>query len=467
MAGVFAQNQSGPGPLSIQPSSFSGVRMPPQNVEAEMSVLGSLMLDKDAFNRIADIVKPASFYRDQHRVIFEAMQDLFEKRVPIDVLSTSNRLREKKQLEEAGGITYLTSLVNMVPTASNVAHYAEIVNRKYMLRSIISISQDINQLGYQESDDVDVLLDEAEKKIFSISHGSLHQRFAPVSEALEAAWERIDNLQQGEHLRGVPTGFAQLDNLLAGLQRSDLVILAARPSFGKTSLALDIARHAAVKQNIPVGIFSLEMSTEQVIDRLLAAEARVDSWRLRTGRLSHDSDDFLRIRDALERLSKAPLFVDDEPSNNILQMRAMARRLQAEHGLGLIVVDYLQLITYHKASSDSLVREVTEISRALKGLARELTVPVLALSQLSRAVEQRHPPIPKLSDLRESGSIEQDADVVMFLYREDRYKDDVEQKNITELHVAKHRNGPLGKINLYFNPEIISFSSLERNMGEV
>lgn len=432
-----------------------------------MSVLGSLMLDKDAFDKIADILKPASFYRDQHRVIYEAMQDLFERRVPVDVLSTSNRLREKKQLDEAGGIAYLTSLVNMVPTASNVAHYAEIVNRKYMLRSIISISQDINQLGYQESDDVDTLLDEAEKKIFSISHGSLRQRFAPVSEALEAAWDRIDNLQKGEHLRGVPTGFFQLDNLLAGLQRSDLVIIAARPSFGKTSLALDIARHAAVKENIPVGIFSLEMSTEQVIDRLLAAEARVDSWRLRTGRLSHDSDDFLRIRDALERLSKAPIFIDDEPSNNILQMRAMARRLQSEHGLGLIVVDYLQLITYHKASTDSLVREVTEISRALKGLARELKVPVVALSQLSRAVEQRHPPIPKLSDLRESGSIEQDADVVMFLYREDRYKDDMEQKNITEVHVAKHRNGPLGKINLYFHPETISFSSLEKNVGEI
>ncbi len=383
--------------------------MPPQNVEAEMSVLGSLMLDKDAFNKTADILKPACFYRDQHRVIYEAMQELFEKRVPIDVLSTSNRLREKKKLEETGGVSYLTQLVNMVPTASNVAHYADIVNRKYVLRSIISISQDISQLGYQESDDVDILLDEAERKIFSISHGSLRQRFAPVSEALEAAWDRIDNLQKGEHLRGVPTGFTQLDNLLSGLQKSDMIVLAARPSFGKTSLALDIARKAAVKENTPVGIFSLEMSTEQVIDRLLAAEANVDSWRLRTGRLSHDSDDFLRIREALDRLSKAPIFIDDEPSNNILQMRAMARRLQTEHGLGLIIVDYLQLITYHKGTSDSLVREVTEISRALKGLARELEVPVLAISQLSRAVEQRHPPIPKLSDLRESGCLTGDT----------------------------------------------------------
>ena len=464
MAGASSSKTS----FSMQPASLmglpaqAGVRMPPQNVEAEMSVLGSLMLDKDAYNKIADVLRPEAFYRDQHRVIFQAMQDLFEKRVPVDVLSTSNRLREKKQLDAAGGMSYVTSLVTMVPTASNVVHYAEIVHRKFTLRNIISISQEINQLGYQESDEVEALLDEAEKKIFSISHGSLRQRFAPVSEGLEAAWNRIDNLQDGNTLRGVPTGFTQLDNLLSGFQKSDLILLAARPSFGKTSLALDIARHAAVAQNIPVGIFSLEMSTEQLIDRLLAAEAHVDSWRLRTGRLKHDSDDFLRIRDALGRLSKAPLFIDDEPSNNILQMRAMARRLQAEHGLGLIIVDYIQLITYHKAGSESLVREVTEISRALKGLARELKVPVIALSQLSRAVEQRHPSIPKLSDLRESGSLEQDADVVMFIYREDRYKDSDDNKNIVELQIAKHRNGPLGKVSLYFNQEITSFRSLEQ-----
>jgi replicative DNA helicase len=403
-------NQQAKTSFSMPPAAMpQGVRMPPQNVEAEMSVLGSLMLDKEAFNKISDIIKPECFYRDQHRFIYEAMQNLFEKRTPIDVLSVSNRLREKKQLDGAGGTSYLTTLVNTVPTASNAVHYAEIVQHKYMLRSIISISQEISQLGYQESDEVEKLLDEAEKKIFSISHGSLRQRFAPVAEALGAAWERIDNMQQGDRLRGVPTGFSQLDNLLAGLQKSDMVVLAARPSFGKTSLALDIARHAAVNEKIPVGIFSLEMSTEQLIDRLLAAEANVDSWRLRTGRLAHDSDDFIRIRDALERLSTAPIFIDDEPSNNILQMRAMARRLQAEHGLGLIVVDYLQLITYHKAGSDSLVREVTEISRALKGLARELEVPVLAISQLSRAVEQRHPPIPKLSDLRESGCLTGDT----------------------------------------------------------
>ncbi|TSC80899.1 MAG: replicative DNA helicase [Parcubacteria group bacterium Gr01-1014_29] len=449
----------------MQPvATFSGMRMPPQDTDAEMAVLGSLMLDKEAFSKIADSLQSSCFYRDQHRIIYEVMQDLFEKRIPVDVLSVSSRLREKKQLEDVGGMSYLTSLVNIVPTASNVAHYAEIVRHKYILRSIISTSQEISQLGYQESDEVEKLLDEAEKKIFSISHGSLRQRFAPISEALEAAWERIDNLQKGEHLRGVATGFTKLDNLLSGLQKSDLIILAARPSFGKTSLALDIARHAAIKENIPVGIFSLEMSIEQLVDRLLAAEADVDSWKLRTGRLSHDSDEFLRIRDALERLSKAPLFIDDEPSNNILQMRAMARRLQAEHGLGLIIVDYIQLITYHKANSESLVREVTEISRALKGLARELEVPVLAISQLSRAVEQRHPPIPRLSDLRESGSLEQDADMVLFIYREDRYKDTDDKKNIVEVQIAKHRNGPLGKVSLHFNPERISFVGLEKNI---
>jgi len=432
-----------------------------------MSVLGSLMLDKDAFNKIADILAPEHFYNDKHRIIFEAIMDLIEKREPIDILALSNRLREKKLLDIAGGVSYLTSLVNTVPTASNIVNYAEIVHRKYVLRSIIKTSGEISQLGYQESDEVELLLDEAEKKIFSISHGSLRQRFIPVAETTDGAWDRFEKMQSGgERLRGVSTGFNGIDNLLSGLQSSDLVILAARPSVGKTTFALDIARHAAIKSQIPVGIFSLEMSTEQVVDRLIASEAQVDSWRLRTGRIPHDSDDFFRIRDALDRLSKSPLYIDDEPSNTVLQMRAMARRLQAEHGLGLIIVDYLQLITWHKSSSDSLVREITEISRALKALARELSVPVLALSQLSRAVEQRHPAIPRLSDLRDSGSIEQDADVVMFLYREDRYKDDSDNKNIVEVQIAKHRNGPLGKVGLFFNQEKISFQDMEKGSTE-
>lgn len=443
--------------------AFGQVRVPPQNVEAEMSVLGSLMLDKEAFNKVADLLKPEAFYKDQHRFIFEAMIELFEKHEPIDILSTSNRLREKGQLEESGGISYLTSLVNGVPTASNIAHYAEIVHRKYVLRGIISASQEISQLGYQESDEVGVLLDEAERKIFSLSHGSLRQKFEPIADALEGAWNRIDQLQEGDgtKFRGIPCGFTPLDNLLSGFQKSDLVILAARPSVGKTTLALDIARHVGVKENIPVGIFSLEMATEQLVDRLLAAEAKVDSWRLRTGRLSANSDEFPRIREAMDRLAKAPIYIDDEVSNNILQMRAMARRLQTEHGLGLIIIDYLQLISWHKSSNESMVQQVTEISRSLKGLARELDVPVIALSQLSRAVEQRTSPVPKLSDLRESGSIEQDADVVLFLYREDRYKDDSDKKNITEVQIAKHRNGPLGKVSLYFDTTTTSFIPLD------
>ena len=428
-----------------------------------MSVLGSLMLDKDGMYKVVDVLSPQGFYRDQHYMIFESMLELFEAREPIDILSVSSRMREKGRLEHAGGVSYLTTLVNSVPTASNISYYADIVQKKYILRSLIGVSQEIGQLGYQESDDVNAVLDQAEKKIFSIAKGTLRQKFIPVSESLEEAWERIDKLHNGEHqLRGVPTGFTDLDNILAGLQRSDLVILAARPSFGKTTLALDIVRHVAIRTNVPVGVFSLEMSSDQLVDRLISAEAQVDLWNLRTGRLSSESDDFDRIRDAMEKLSKAPIFIDDEASNTILQMRAMARRLKAEHGLGLIVVDYLQLINWHRAS-DSLVQQITEISRALKALARELEVPVLALSQLSRAVEQRHPAIPRLSDLRESGSIEQDADVVLFIYREDRYKDNSDKKNITEILIAKHRNGPLGKVNLFFNQEKVCFMNLEKD----
>jgi len=451
-------------PLHIAGTSpagpFSSVRVPPQNIDAEMSVLGSLMLDKDALYKIVDILTPQDFYKDQHRFIYDTILDLFDRHEPTDVLAVSNRLRDRGQLEEIGGTSYLTSLVNSVPTASNVTYYAEIVHRKYVLRNLISVSQEIGQLGYQESDDVNVLLDEAEKKIFSIAKGTLKQKFASVSDSLEEAWERIDTLHKGDGaLRGVPTGFTELDNLLAGLQKSDFVVLAARPSVGKTTLAMDMVRHIAIKNNIPVGVFSLEMSTAQLVDRLIASEANVDLWKLRTGRLSPESDDFTRIRDTMEKLSKAPIFIDDEASNTILQMRAMARRLKAEHGLGLIVVDYLQLINTHKAA-DNMVQQITEISRSLKALARELDVPVLALSQLSRAVEQRSPPIPKLSDLRESGSIEQDADVVMFIYREDRYKEDSDKKNITEIHIAKHRNGPLGKVELYFNAEKVCFTNL-------
>lgn len=433
--------------------------IPPHDTNAEVAVLGSFMIDPQAPFKIADQLTTDDFYHHNHKVIYESVLDLFERHNPIDIVSVSNRLNEKKMLETVGGMSALTSFVNSVPTASNISHYADIIRKKRILRDMIEASHYINQLGFSDAGDVDILLDEAEKKIFSIAQSSLKQQFTPIKSALEEAFNRIDRLHKNKgELRGVGTGFKHLDMKLSGFQQSDLIILACRPSLGKTSLALNIARHAALEQNVPVGIFSLEMSTQQLIDRMLASEAFVDLWRLRNGRLS--DEEFPRLRDAMARLSQAPLFIDDEPALNIIQMRAKARRLQAERGLGLIIVDYLQLMV-PRTQIDSMVQQVTEISRSLKQLARELNVPVLALSQLSRAVEQRHPPIPRLSDLRESGSLEQDADVVMFIYREDRYKENSGRKNQADILIEKHRNGPTGKITLYFDQEKVMFSTLE------
>lgn len=441
-------------------------KIPPQNLEAEKSVLGSIMLDTKAIDIVIDILRPSDFYSNKHQIIYEAMTDLYAKKEPVDVLSLSNRLKDKKQLEEIGGSAYLTELVNTVPTSSNAKHYAEIVHKKSILRDLIESSGHISQMGYNEEDEIDSILDEAEKKIFSIARLSAKQRFVNIKTSVVEAWERFEKLHKSKgEIRGVPTGFSELDNLLAGFQKSDLIILAARPSIGKSAFALDIARNVA-KANIPVGIFSLEMSAQSLVDRMIASEARVDSWKLRTGRLSTD-DEFGRIRDALDKLSSAPIFIDDESSVNIMQMRAKARRLQAEHGLGLLVVDYLQLML-PRQKTDNMVQQMTEISRSLKGLAKDLDVPVLALSQLSRAVELRHPPIPKLHDLRDSGSIEQDADVVMFIYREDKYNPDTDRKNIAEILVEKHRNGPTGKVDLYFNPDKVSFTGIEKgDFGEI
>ncbi|OGZ28886.1 MAG: replicative DNA helicase [Candidatus Niyogibacteria bacterium RIFCSPLOWO2_01_FULL_45_48] len=437
-------------------------RIPPQNLEAEMSTLGALMLDANAAFKVIDYLRSADFYRQNNKTIYETIIELIEKREPVDMLSVANRLQEKNALETVGGRAYLTDLINSIPTAANIGHYAEIVHKKGVMRELLEASQHINDLGYREEEDVGVLLDQAESKIFSIAQTSLKQSFVSVGSALDAAWKRIDDLHKNKGgLRGVPTGFTDLDNVLSGLQPSDLIILAARPSLGKTSLALDIARNAAINHDIPVGIFSLEMSSKDLVDRFIAAEADIDMWKLRTGRLSSESDDFTKIASALERLSKAPIFIDDVASNNILQMRAMARRLKADKGLGLIVVDYLQLMQ-PRVQSDNMVQQITEISRSLKQLAKELDVPVLALSQLSRAVEQRHPPRPRLSDLRDSGSIEQDADVVMFIYREDKYKQNSDRQNQADILIEKHRNGPLGQIALYFNQHKTSFSSLAK-----
>lgn len=437
-------------------------KLPPRNKEAEKSVLGSLLIDKDAVIKVSDFLRPEDFYEEKNSIIFSSMLELYEKREPIDVVSLANSLTDKGHLDLIGGRSYLVSLANIVPTAGNIIHYAKIVQRKSTLRKLITAAGDISRLGYQEGKDIEKLLDEAEQKLFGISQKYLKQNFIVIKDVLTDAFERIDELHRdGSKLRGIPTGFPDLDNVLAGFQRSDLIILAARPSMGKTSLALDFAKNIA-KQKIPVGIFSLEMSKEQLVDRILCSEANVDLWRMRTGKLSdrEEDDDFPRIGHAMGVLSEAPLFIDDSPSSNIMEIRTKARRLHAEHGLGFLVVDYLQLM--EGRNTESRVQEVSEISRALKGIARELNVPVLALSQLSRAVENRTPQIPQLSDLRESGSIEQDADVVMFIYREEVYKKDTDRKHIAEIHIKKHRNGPTGVVDLFFEQNVASFRNLEK-----
>jgi len=450
--------------MTMAKDTADNLRVPPQNIDAERSVLGSLMLDKDAIIKVANLMRVGDFYKDDHNLIYEAMLELYEKREPIDVLSLSNRLEEKNQLEKIGGSSYLTGLVNSVPSSSNVEHYAKVVQKKSTLRKLITISSEIVELGYKEEEDVEKLLDTAEQKLFSVSQKYIKQDFVSIKSILETAFNRIDELHKGGNkLRGIPSGFPDLDNILAGFQKSDLVILAARPSIGKTSLALDLARQIATKQKVPVGIFSLEMSSDQLIDRMLAAESGVDLWRLRTGRLKsgEGDDDFQRIGEAMGTLSEAPIFIDDAGSANIMEIRTMARRLQAEQNVGVLIVDYLQLME-GRSGGDNRVNEISEISRSLKQLAKELNIPIIALSQLSRAVESRNPQIPKLSDLRESGSIEQDADIVMFLYREDREKPDTPNKNIVEVHIAKHRNGPVGKLSLYFDENLTTFKSLEK-----
>ncbi|MBI5621381.1 replicative DNA helicase [Candidatus Falkowbacteria bacterium] len=447
-------------------------KLPPQNLEAEQSLLGSLLIDRDAIINIADIVEPDDFYKESHKKIFAAMLHLFDKREPIDLLSLANRLDESGDLEKVGGRGYLTSLANVVPTASHVVTYGKIVAKKSTLRRLIGAATEIAEIGFHEDEDVEVILDRSEQKLFAISQKSIKTIFTPIRGVLAEAFERIDELHREKgKLRGIPSGFRVLDNVLAGFQKSDLIILAARPSVGKTTLALDFARHVAVEEKIPVGIFSLEMSKEQLVDRLLCSQAGVDLWKMRTGRLSdrQDNDDFSRIGHAMGILSEAPIYIDDTAMTNIMEIRTKARRLQMEHGLGLIVLDYLQLME-GRHGVENRVLEVAEITRSLKGIARELNIPVLALSQLNRSVETRTPAIPKLADLRESGSIEQDADVVMFIYRKsmDRTRFNVpeEEKHIAEIHIAKHRNGPTGVVRAYFDEQRVSFKNLEKEYAE-
>lgn len=440
------------------------LRIPPQNIDTEKALLGSLMLRPESMYDISDVLSRESFYVEKHRIIFDIMIELHTRREPIDLLSLSARLKEHGKFEHVGGGSYLTELVEIVPSSTNAKHYAETIQKKHILRTLIDAAEHISELGYNEIDEVETVLDEAEKKIYAISNSGVSKKFIGIKDTLDEAWERMDSLHKGGGgLRGVPTGFPALDELLSGLQRSDLIILAARPSMGKTTLALDIARQAAIQHNIPVGIFSLEMNTQQLVDRMLAAEARVNAWKLRTGKLSLDSE-FDQIRSALERLSKAPIFIDDQAGASIMKMRSASRKLKNEHGLGLIIVDYLQLITTSK-QYDSMVNQVTEISRSLKGLAKDLDVPVIALSQLSRAVESRGGK-PKLSDLRDSGSIEQDADVVMFIHREDKQDRNAEKTNIAEILIEKHRNGPVGLVKLYFDEEKSTFLTIDKNHTE-
>ncbi|EKD79257.1 MAG: hypothetical protein ACD_41C00125G0004 [uncultured bacterium] len=445
-------------------------QLPPHNLEAEQACLGSLLIDKDAIIRIADVVNPDDFYSDKHRLVFQAMQDIYNQHDPIDIVSIANKLTEREVLESVGGRSFLVSLTTVVPSAANVVSYANIVQRKATLRRLITAAHEILKTAYDDStDDVSKQLDDSEQALFSVSQKHLRQNFTPIGNILAEAFDRIDEIhKESGKLRGVPTGFIDFDNKLGGLQKSDLVILAARPSMGKTSLALDIARHVAVVERVPVGIFSLEMSKDQLVDRLLCAQAGVDLWKMRTGKLSDapGHDDFPRIGQAMGVLSEAPLYIDDSPMSNIMEIRTKARRLQMEHGLGLIVLDYLQLMEGRGKNTDNRVQEIAEISRSLKGLARELNVPVLALSQLSRAVETQTVPIPKLAHLRESGSIEQDADVVVFIYREEYYKQDTERKNIADVIIAKHRNGPTGRLELFFDIEKASFKNLEKIFSE-
>jgi replicative DNA helicase len=436
-------------------------RLPPQNLEAETALLGCLMLDKDAIIKVADTIISDDFYDLRHRLIYQAIVSLFEKSVSIDVLTVANILEEKKEMDRVGGSGYLATLVNSVPSAAHAEYYANIVRKKGTLRRLISSASEITNLAFSEDGEIENILDEAEQKLFGVSQKHLKQNFVPISNVLHETFERIDELHRSAgKLRGLPTGFIEMDKKLGGFQKSDLIILAARPSMGKTTLALDIMRYVAVHTKTPVGIFSLEMSKDQLVDKLLSAESQVDFWKIRTGQLNEK--DFEALGDAMGSLSEAPIFIDDTAGGNIMEIRTKARRLHTEHKLGLIVVDYLQLMA--GKNTDNRVQEISEISRSLKILARELNVPVLALSQLSRSVESRPDKVPLLSDLRESGSIEQDADVVMFIYREDMYNGkNSSRPNIAEIHIRKHRNGATGQVDLFFDGERASFRNLDKS----
>ncbi|SRR6266550_26139 len=440
-------------------------KIPPQNLDAEVSLLGAVLIDEEVMTRVTDTLRADDFYDKRHRAIFAAMLKLYELHKPVDLLTLSDELKKKEALDMVGGMSYLTELTNMVPTAAHAEHYADMITQKAMRRRLIKASGDIAEMGYDEEKMVQELLEKAEAEIFAITDNSLRNDLVSLEQILTESFDRLDELHKDKSkIRGVRTGYRDLDNKLAGFQRSDLIILAARPAMGKSTLAVNLAHNIAVQEKQSVLIFSLEMSKEQLVDRMLADEAGVDAWNIRTGNLS--DDDFEKLSHAMGVLAEAPIYIDDTPGVSVLEMRTKARRAAHEHPLGLIVVDYLQLMSGSgRGYGDNRVQEVSEISRGLKLIARELNVPIVALSQLSRSVESRSPQIPQLADLRESGSIEQDADLVMFIYREDYYNPETDRQHITDIFIAKHRNGPTGKIELYFHPERLKFMSLDKQHG--
>ena len=434
---------------------MASYRVPPHADDAEKSVLGAILIDKDAIVEVAEAIKSEMFYNENHGQIFSAMISLYENRDPIDIITVSDKLKKDKSLTRIGGMAYLSELTNVVPTSANIVKYASLVKETYIKRQMISAAGVLSELALDESSNLMTILDTAEKTIFSLSQKNIKKSFIPIKEALAESFDRLDELQKLDGgLRGVPTGFPDLDDVLVGLQDSNLIILAARPGVGKTALAMNVAQYAAVEKKIPVGIFSLEMSNLELVDRMLVGQAGIDAWKMKTGNLK--PDDFEKLSEAMGILADSPLFIDDTPGQTILQMRTKARRLHAEVGIKLLVVDYLQLAV-GDGKYESRVQEVAAISQGLKNLARELRIPVIALSQLSRAVESRGEKIPQLSDLRESGSIEQDADVVMFLY-----KPDENDLSTYKLNIAKHRNGPLASVDLMFKGEKIKFYGVDK-----
>ena len=444
-----------------------GVRVPPQNTEAEASLLGAILIDADAIVKIADTISADDFYEERHKRIYEAMRYLYEKHSPIDVLTLSDQLKGTGFIDMVGGPAYLTELTNFVPTAAHAEQYAQIVAQKALRRRLIKASQEIVGLGFDEAKNLQELIEEAETRLFEVSQRHVKQDITSLETILAESFDRLDELHKDKgKIRGVPTGFKDMDNILAGLQRSDLFILAARPSMGKTAFVLNLAHNVALQANEPVLMFSLEMSKEQLVDRMLAMESGVDAWALRTGNLT--DADFEKLGHAMGALSEAQIYIDDTPGITVSDLRTKARREAHQHPLGLIVVDYLQLMSggTRFGGEGNRVQEISEISRGLKGIARELNVPLIALSQLSRSVESRSPQIPQLADLRESGSIEQDADVVAFIYREDYYNPETDRKNITDILIKKHRNGPTGGIELYFDRDKQRFRSLDTRRSE-